>query len=154
MRFDGERIRLVDWESAFLNYRYVDLAVVANFFVEDEAQEEHYLDAYFGEPAGERERVSACPLLPDAPGPFHVLCRLIISGGCAGRLIHRCEYEPTPDFREYHEELISDTVDMLTAEAKAQYGMIHLREALRNMRTPRFEEAVALVGKLHWTESE
>ena len=32
---------------------------------------------------------------------------------------------------------------MLNAEAKAQYGMIHLREALRNMRTPHFEEAVA-----------
>ena len=32
---------------------------------------------------------------------------------------------------------------MLTAEAKLQYGMLHLNEALRNMRTPRFAEAVA-----------
>ncbi len=38
---------------------------------------------------------------------------------------------------------------MLNAEAKLQYGMIHLREALRNMRTPRFEEAVASVGDFH-----
>ena len=50
MRFDGNRIWLVDWESAFLNDRYVDLAIVANFFVKDEAQEEAYLSAYFGEP--------------------------------------------------------------------------------------------------------
>jgi thiamine kinase-like enzyme len=31
--FDGNRVWLVDWEAAFLNDRYVDLAVVANFAV-------------------------------------------------------------------------------------------------------------------------
>jgi len=51
----------------------------------------------------------------------------------------------TPDFRDFHQELISGKVDMTTAEAKAQYGIIHLREALRNMRTQRFEEAVARI---------
>jgi thiamine kinase-like enzyme len=56
IRFDGERIWLVDWEAAFLNDRYVDLAIVANFFVKDEAEEEAYLSAYFGEPAGEYQR--------------------------------------------------------------------------------------------------
>ncbi|MFZ1041662.1 MAG: phosphotransferase [Anaerolineales bacterium] len=153
MRFDGERIRLVDWESAFLNDRYVDLAVVANFFVEDEAQEEHYLDAYFGEPAGERSeyRRARFFLMRQALSMFYAAL-LFLEAARAGLSIDA--NMSTPDFREYHEELISDTVDMLTAEAKAQYGMIHLREALRNMRTPRFEEAVALVGKLHWTESE
>jgi hypothetical protein len=55
----------------------------------------------------------------------------------------------TPDFREFHQDLISGKVDMMTGEAKAQYGMIHLREALRNMRTQRFEEAVASVGDYH-----
>jgi hypothetical protein len=55
----------------------------------------------------------------------------------------------TPDFREFHRDLISDKIDMLTAQAKLQYGMLHLREALRNMRTPRFEQAVAIVGAFH-----
>lgn len=31
--FDGDRAWLVDWEAAFLNDRYVDLGVVANFLV-------------------------------------------------------------------------------------------------------------------------
>ena len=56
---------------------------------------------------------------------------------------------PTPNFREYHQDLISDKIDMKTAEAKVQYGMIHLREALRNMRTQRFKDAVARVGDAH-----
>ncbi|MGH9738868.1 MAG: phosphotransferase, partial [Candidatus Acidiferrales bacterium] len=51
--FDGDRIWLVDWEAAFLNDRYMDLAVPANFFVPDDASVEAYLCAYFGEPPGE-----------------------------------------------------------------------------------------------------
>jgi len=55
----------------------------------------------------------------------------------------------TPDFRDYHQDLISNKIDMMTAEAKVQYGMIHLREALHNMCTQRFEDAVARVGDFH-----
>ena len=51
----------------------------------------------------------------------------------------------TPDFRDFHQDLVSGKVEMTTAEAKTQYGMIHLREALRNMRTQRFEVAVARI---------
>jgi aminoglycoside phosphotransferase (APT) family kinase protein len=51
--FDGDRVWLVDWEAAFLNDRYLDLAVVANFVVTNDAEEEAYLRSYFGEAAGE-----------------------------------------------------------------------------------------------------
>jgi thiamine kinase-like enzyme len=51
--FDGARVWLVDWEAAFLNDRYFDLVVVANFVVTDDAEEEAYLRRYFGEAAGE-----------------------------------------------------------------------------------------------------
>ena len=55
----------------------------------------------------------------------------------------------TPGFRGFHQDLISDKVDMANAEVKLQYGMIHLREALRAMRTARFEEAMARVSDSH-----
>jgi thiamine kinase-like enzyme len=51
--FDGGRVWLVDWEAAFLNDRYHDLAMVANFVVTNDAEEEAYLRAYFGEAACE-----------------------------------------------------------------------------------------------------
>jgi hypothetical protein len=41
---------------------------------------------------------------------------------------------------------------MQNAEAKLQYGKIHLREALRNMRTARYEEAVPRVSEFHASE--
>jgi thiamine kinase-like enzyme len=142
MRFDGNRIWLVDWEAAFLNDRYVDLAVVANFFVKDEAQEDAYLNAYFGEPAGEYRRARFF-LMRQAVSMFYATL-LILEASRSGLSIDADM--PTPDFREYHQDLISGKIDMLTAEAKVQYGMLHLREALREMRTQRFEESVAIVG--------
>jgi len=48
--FDGRRVWLVDWEAAFLNDRYADLAVVANLVVTNNAEERGYLQEYFGQP--------------------------------------------------------------------------------------------------------
>jgi fructose-specific component phosphotransferase system IIB-like protein len=141
MRFDGKRLWLVDWEAAFLNDRYVDLAVVANFFVKDEAQEDEYLAAYFGEPAGEYRRARFY-LMRQVLSMFYATL-LLMEASRAGLSIDADMQ--VPDFREYHQDLISGKIDMLTAEAKWQYGMLHLREALRNMRTARFEEALATV---------
>src|SRR5262249_9159598 len=44
--FDGQRVWLVDWEAAFRNDRYADLAVVANLVVANEAEERVYLREY------------------------------------------------------------------------------------------------------------
>jgi len=143
--FDGNRIWLVDWESAFLNDEYVDLAIVANFFVKDEAQEEVYLRAYFAEPASEY-RLARFYLVRQAVSMFYATL-LLQEASRAGLTID--VDMPTPDFREFHQDLITDKVDIANAEAKLQYGMIHLREALRNMRTPRFEEAVTRVRDFH-----
>ncbi len=145
MLFDGERIWLVDWESAFLNDRYVDLSVVANFFVKDEAQEEDYLGAYFGEPAGAYRR-ARFTLARQAVSMFYATL-LLLEAARAGLTISA---EMTlPDFRDFHQDLISGKVDMTTAEAKAQYGMIHLQAALKAMRKARFEEAVLRVSEFH-----
>lgn len=148
IRFDGERIWLVDWESAFLNDEYLDLAIVANFFIKDEAEEDAYLSAYFGEPAGERSeyRRARFYLMRQILSIFYAT--LLLTEVSRSGLSIDAEIA-VPDFRQYHEDLIADKIDMLNAEAKLQYGILHLREALRNMRTPRFEAALALVSKFH-----
>jgi thiamine kinase-like enzyme len=143
IRFDGGRVWLVDWESAFLNDRYVDLAIAANFFVKDEAREEDYLKAYFGEPAGEYRR--ACFFLVRQALSMFYAALLFLEARRAGLTIDADM--PTPGFREYLEELIADRIDMLKPEAKAEYGMIHLREVLKNLRTLRLEEALEQVSK-------
>ncbi len=145
MLFDGSRILLVDWESAFLNDKYVDLAIVANFFVKDVAQEEAYLSAYFGEPASEY-RLARFHLVRQAVSMFYATL-LLLEASRSGLTIEADM--STPDFRDFHQDLIADKIDMTKAEAKLQYGMVHLREALRAMSTPQFEEAVARVRDFH-----
>jgi aminoglycoside phosphotransferase (APT) family kinase protein len=56
MLFDGSRLWLVDWEAAFQNDRYGDLAVVANMIVTNESEERIYLQEYFGEGPDEYQR--------------------------------------------------------------------------------------------------
>ena len=51
--FDGRRVWLIDWMAAFLNDRYFDLAIAANFVVTNEGDERTYLTEYFGQPPDE-----------------------------------------------------------------------------------------------------
>ncbi len=141
MIFDGERMMLVDWESAFLNDPYVDLAVAANFFVNGEAEEESYLGAYFGAPASEYQQARFY-LVRQAVSMFYATL-LLLEASRAGVPIDADE--STPDFKEFHQSLISGKADVAKAEVKAQYGLIHLRAARQNMRASHFAEAVALV---------
>src|SRR5215471_17385975 len=45
--FDGQRIWLMNWQAAFVNDRYFDLAIIANFVVADEEDEQTFLEQYF-----------------------------------------------------------------------------------------------------------
>jgi hypothetical protein len=54
--------------------------------------------------------------------------------------------ETRPDFRDFHDRLISGEVDLTKPEAKVQYAFVHLDAAKRQVQTPRFEEALALVA--------
>ena len=140
--FDGDRIWLVDCEAAFLNDRYADLAVAANFFLKDEVQEEDYLSAYFGEPAGEY-RHSRFFLMRQAVHMFYATCFMLLAARSGNPIDSDMR---APDFRDFHRRLALGEVDLAIAEARLQYGKVHLNEALRNMRTHRFEDAVAIVA--------
>ena len=143
LRFDGNRLWLVDWESSFLNDEYVDLSIVANFFVKDEAREESFLSAYFGQPAGEYRRARFF-LMSQIVSMFYASFLLLEAARVGLTIAVRLT---TPSFREYHQDLLSDKINMLSPDAKLQYGMIHLREDLRNMRTPRFEQSFTALDR-------
>jgi Ser/Thr protein kinase RdoA (MazF antagonist) len=141
MVFDGERLWLVDWEAAFLNDRYVDLAISANFFVR-EHQEAAYLDAYFGTAATPYQHARFY-LMRQALHVFYAAF-LLVTAARAGVSIDSTAI--AADFSDFHQRLISGEVDLATPEAKVQYALVHLHAAQRQVQTPRFEEALALVA--------
>jgi aminoglycoside phosphotransferase (APT) family kinase protein len=139
--FDGHRVWLVDWEAAFLNDRYADLAVVANFVVTNDAEEEAYLRAYFGEAPGEY-RLARLYLMRQI---VHVACAAVFMLlGSSGKPI-----EPSakaPDFRDLHNRIWAGEFSLATAQAKLQFAQTHLNQFLQNSRTARFQDALRIVS--------
>ena len=139
--FDGTRVWLVDWEAAFLNDPYTDLAVTANFVVTNDADEEIYLRSYFGEAVSEY-RLARFYVMRQALHMFYAMIFLLL--GSSGKLI-----EPNaeaPDFRDFHDGIWAGDISLASVETKLQYGRVHMNQVLRNMRTVRFQDALRIVS--------
>lgn len=141
--FDGERAWLVDWEASFLNDRYMDLAVAANFVVKNDADEAEYLQNYFGEPADEYSQAR-----------FFLACQIMHVYYFAIFMLHGSKGKPIvpgmekPDFRDFHDRIWNGEINLTDDDAKLQYALIHMEQALKNMRTKRFEDALHIIANL------
>ncbi|HKV81383.1 MAG TPA: phosphotransferase [Candidatus Sulfotelmatobacter sp.] len=142
--FDGTRVWLVDWEAAFLNDPYTDLAVAANFVVINDADEEIYLRNYFGEAVSEY-RLARFYLMRQALHMFYAMIFLLL--GSSGKPIER--NAKAPDFRDFHDGIWTGEISLAGAEMKLQYGRVHMNQVLRNMRTVRFHDAIRIVYDCH-----
>jgi hypothetical protein len=136
--FDGSRIWLVDWEAAFLNDRYADLAVVANMLVTSDADEELFLSRYFGQPPDEYQRARFF-LMRQISHIFYAMAFLFL--GSAGQPIDWSE--SIPAFRDFQQRFWSGEINLKESRMKIVYGRVHLERLLQNVRQPRFEEAIA-----------
>ena len=139
--FDGDRVWLVDWEAAFLNDRYLDLAVVANFVVTNDSEEQAYLRSYFGEAADEYRQAR-----------FYLMRQILHTGAAAIFMLLGSGGKPVdpdaeaPDFRDFHDRIWAGEVSLATNEPKLQYARVHMNQALQNMRAARFQDALRIVS--------
>ncbi|HYL35204.1 MAG TPA: phosphotransferase [Bryobacteraceae bacterium] len=142
--FDGHRVWLVDWEAAFLNDRYADLAVVANMVVSNDAEERAYLHEYFGQPPDQYQRARFF-LMRQVAHIFYALGFLWL--GSSGTPLSRPQN--VPKFRDFHRRIWAGEVDLADNETKIVYGSIHREQVLQNTQQPRFEEALRIVSDRH-----
>jgi aminoglycoside phosphotransferase (APT) family kinase protein len=141
--FDGTRVWLIDWEAAFLNDRYVDLAIVANFFVPDEAAEQSYLAAYFNQPAGPH-RTARFHLMRQLLHMFYpaLVCVLL---SATGNQVPQLELESAPAFDEFHRNLISGEIPLTTPGEKLDYARVHLARLHQNLHSSGLAESLAVL---------
>jgi thiamine kinase-like enzyme len=142
MVFDGQRLWLIDWEAAFLNDRYNDIAVMANFVVANDADEGAYLRSYFGEEAGEY-RTARFYLMRQLVHMFYATVYTQI--GTAGKPVDTDA--SIPDFRDFHSRIWTGEVTLDAPEAKVQFGRVHMTQLLQNARTTRFEDAIRIAAE-------
>ncbi len=141
MLFDGNRLWLVDWEAAFQNDRYADLAVVANMIVTNESEERIYLQEYFGEPPDERQRARFY-LMRQLAHMFYAMAFLTL--GSPGKPIDRIE--PVPAYGDYQRRFWAREAGLTDNQAKTVYGRVHWEQLSQNMRQARFDEALRIVS--------
>ena len=141
LRFDGERLWLVDWRAGFDNDRYFDLASAANFLVAGDSDEAAYLAAYFGESPDEYRRARFF-LMRQVVHMLAAAIYLIL--GAAGKPIGQTPNSPA--FAEFHRRLWAGEIGLSDNRQKVAYGLLHWEELARNVRARRFEEAIAIVS--------
>lgn len=128
MLFDGQRLWFVDWEAAFQNDRYADLAVVANMLVTDDVEEAAFLRTYFGEQPNESRR-SRFYLMRQLAHIFYTLAFLTQPP--------RTEVVEIADFQQ---RFWSGRLKLDDSSSKSAYGMFHWGQLKRNMRSERWQE--------------
>jgi Phosphotransferase enzyme family len=138
MLFDGQRLWLVDWEAAFQNDRYADLAVVANMIVTNESEERIYLQEYFGEAPDEYQRARFY-LMRQLAHMFYAMAFLM-----PGEPIERSE--PVPAYGDFQRRFWAREVGLADNQAKTVYGRVHWEQLSQNMRQARFDEALRIIS--------
>jgi hypothetical protein len=136
--FNGERVWLVDWEAAFRNDRYADLAMIANMVVRSEAEERDFLEAYFGRPADEYQRAKLF-LMQQVAHVFYGL--VFLMQGVALDLA-----EPGPGYDAFQRKFWAGEVKLDDKETKTAYGRVHVERLLQDTRGTRFRESLRAVG--------
>jgi thiamine kinase-like enzyme len=142
MLYDGERFRLIDWEAAFLDDRYVDLAVAANFVANTDVEADAFLAAYFGHPPNDVQRARLF-LMSQRISAFYVAVFGLIAARAG------LSWEPdseVPSFVDLHRRIVAGEADLSTPEAKRMVAHVHLNKALADMKSQRFSDAVALLA--------
>ncbi|WP_368487752.1 phosphotransferase [Clostridium sp. BJN0013] len=139
--FDGERAWLVDWEAAFLNDRYLDLAVVANFVVNNDEDEFKYLQGYFGESPD--QYIQARFFLMQQLLHIQYMCIFIFY---ASKSVPIKIDNIKMNFRDFHKCMWEGKIDLSNDENKLQYALVHMSQFLSNINTKRFEDSLNIVS--------
>lgn len=137
--YDGSRLWLVDWESAFLADRYVDLSCIANLFARTPAQEDLLLATYFG--AADETRRARLQVMRQVNHLFYGLVMASAVGDppqardLSGRSL-----------AQLHEALSLGEPVLDTEAGRFAYVKARLAAALEGLRAPQLEAALAVIA--------
>ncbi len=139
--FDGDRVWLVDWEAAFLNDRYLDLAIVANFVIRKDSDEKDYLEAYFGKEVTEYQYARFFLMRQMLHFSYFVIFILF------GKPDEPVDFNtPKPNFREFHDLIWAGKLSLASMDNRVKYALVHMEQLQHNLKLKRFEDSLAIVA--------
>lgn len=139
--FDGKRIWLVDWQAGFVNDRYFDLSVAANFLLASTDEEPAYLQRYFDAEPDEYQQARFFLMRQF----LHLLsASVFLTIGAGSKPIATAG--ELPSFEEFHRRLWDGKVNLADKDQQVLAGLVHWNRLLSGIRLPRFEEALRTVS--------
>lgn len=139
--FDGNRVWLVDWEAAFLNDRYADLAVIANMLADSDAEERAFLESYLGQPADDYQ-LARLYVMRQLAHTFYALGFLFVAS-FSGPVDWS---EPAPDFEQLRKRIWAGETNTSERPGRIAFARANLHRLLENANTTRFAEALRLLS--------
>ncbi|MBB6498816.1 phosphotransferase [Pedobacter cryoconitis] len=134
---DGQKIWVIDWDAAFKNDRYVDLAIAANFFVHTAEQEEQLLQGYFGDSLSEYNSSRFFIMRQITNIVYAMLMFKLADSSKVPGTAHDPEMQHV-NLKEVMEGLGTGKLDLGSYQGQLLYGKAIFNEGLKNMRSPRF----------------
>ena len=139
------RIWVIDWEAAFANDRYADLAIVNLMFGAAERAEDVLLQTYFG-----------AALTPYHRARFYLMQQIIFM--YYAMILMQLVAQSRPDgadlnpsmetigLRDFCLALHDGAIDLAAPATQLHYAKVLLNEMLLQMKSARFGEAIAVVA--------
>ncbi|ALL05568.1 hypothetical protein AQ505_08735 [Pedobacter sp. PACM 27299] len=141
MIFDGEKIWIIDWEAAFKNDRYADLAITANFFTAADQEEHIMLETYFGDDLKEYNRARFFVMRQICRIVYAMLMFRLANASARNGAIHDPDMEGVT-MTVIRKQLAHEQLNLAEYQGQLLFGKAMLNEAMNNMRSARFDTSI------------
>ena len=139
--FDGQRLWLIDWETAFRNDPLVDVAITANYLAMTRDQEELLLACCLGRAPQDRDR-ARFTLMRQMTRLFHAGLMLIIASAEPSARVE--EELAALTLPQVFASLAQGSLAVGTPETMLVFGKAFLREFLESTRAAAYEDALRI----------
>jgi hypothetical protein len=140
--FDGERLWLIDWESAYRNDPAVDLAIMTMYLAGTPELQEVLLQSWGGLPSDPRLRARVF-VMRQLAKLFYGCANGLYLSGTRPDLVETDLSAPTP--AEFSAAIRDGRLVQNSPEAQRIGGKVALRTFLEGVTSPAFKEAVAVL---------
>lgn len=137
---DGDAVWIIDWDTAFLNDRYLDLAGVANFFIHSPEQETIFLKTYFREV--DEYKISRFYVMRQISRIIYSMLMLQLAGKAKPANYAHDQSMEGVSLKDIGPRLGSGALSLATYEGQFMYGKALMNEAVQQMRSIRFEDSL------------
>lgn len=140
--FDGERLWLIDWETAYRNDPLVDVAILSIFFADAPELEAELLGGWLGRQPNRvlRARIT----LMRALGRFFYGCAASLNAANTSHAVLPAADLTAPTPAQFREAVAQGRLVAGSPEAQRLVGKIALASFLADLATPAFQEALLL----------